>query len=94
MIERINNVNDVKKLTLTELKKLSSEMQEFIIDNVSNTGGHLASNLGVIDLTIALVYIFNFDYDKIIFDVGHQTYPYKILTGRKRLLNTLRKYKV
>ena len=53
MIERINNVNDVKKLTLTELKKLSSEMQEFIIDNVSNTGGHLASNLGVIDLTIA-----------------------------------------
>lgn len=93
MIERINNVNDVKKLTLTELKKLSSEMQEFIIDNVSNTGGHLASNLGVIDLTIALVYIFNFDYDKIIFDVGHQTYPYKILTGRKRLFNTLRKYK-
>ena len=93
MIERINNVNDVKKLTLTELKKLSSEMQEFIIDNVSNTGGHLASNLGVIDLTIALVYTFNFDYDKIIFDVGHQTYPYKILTGRKRLFNTLRKYK-
>ena len=93
MIERINNVNDVKKLTLTELKKLSSEMQEFIIDNVSNTGGHLASNLGVIDLTIALVYTFNFDYDKIIFDVGHQTYPYKILTGRKSLFNTLRKYK-
>ncbi len=93
MIERINNVNDVKKLTLTELKKLSSEIQEFIIDNVSNTGGHLASNLGVIDLTIALVYTFNFDYDKIIFDVGHQTYPYKILTGRKRLFNTLRKYK-
>lgn len=93
MIGRINNVNDVKKLTLTELKKLSSEMQEFIIDNVSNTGGHLASNLGVIDLTIALVYTFNFDYDKIIFDVGHQTYPYKILTGRKSLFNTLRKYK-
>lgn len=93
MIERINNVNDVKKLTLTELKKLSSEMQEFIIDNVSNTGGHLSSNLGVIDLTIALVYTFDFDYDKIIFDVGHQTYPYKILTGRKRLFNTLRKYK-
>ena len=93
MIEKINNVNDVKKLNLTELKKLSSEMQEFIIDNVSNTGGHFASNLGVIDLTIALVYTFNFDYDKIIFDVGHQTYPYKILTGRKSLFNTLRKYK-
>ena len=93
ILEKINNPNDIKKLNLKEKKILAEELREFIIDTVSKTGGHLASNLGVVELTIALLSCFDFDEDKIIFDVGHQSYVYKILTGRKKDFYKLRQYK-
>ncbi len=92
-LERINNINDIKKLNKEEKKILASEIREFLIDKVSKNGGHLASNLGVVELTMSLCDVFNFDRDKIVFDVGHQSYVYKILTGRKDKFDTLRKYK-
>ena len=93
MLDSIKSIEDVKNLTIEELKTLSKEVNEFILNNVSNTGGHLGSNLGVTDLTIALLKVFDFNKDKIIFDVGHQSYAYKILTGRKEKFENLRKYK-
>ena len=91
-LEEINSPIDLKKLTTEELKILSSEIREFLINNVSNTGGHLGSNLGVVDLTIVLHYLFSSPRDAFIFDVGHQAYTHKILTGRKDRFHTLRKY--
>ena len=84
MLEKINSPEDVKKLTIKEKKKLSGEIREFLIDKVSKNGGHLASNLGVVELTIALVSSFDFPNDRVIFDVGHQSYVYKMLTGRRK----------
>ncbi len=92
-LDKIKNINDIKKLNLTEKKELANEIREFLIDKVSKNGGHLASNLGIVELTISLCDIFNFEYDKIVFDVGHQSYVYKILTGRKDSFDNLRKYK-
>ncbi len=83
ILSKIESPEDLKGLSQKELKKLSSEIREFIIDNVSKTGGHFASNLGIVELTIALHRVFNSPNDKFIFDVGHQCYPHKILTGRK-----------
>ena len=93
ILEGIKNPSDVKKLNNEELEELTREIREFMLDNVSKTGGHVASNLGIVELTIALFRCFNFDEDKIVFDVGHQCYPYKILTGRSEEFSTLRKYK-
>ena len=93
ILERINNPSDLKELSIKEKKILAEELREFIVDTVSKTGGHLASNLGVVELTIALLSCFNFDEDKIVFDVGHQSYVYKILTGRKKDFSKLRQYK-
>ena len=93
ILDKINSPSDVKKLSVKEKKELAQEIREFLIDKVSVTGGHLASNLGIVELTIALFASFDFDTDKIIFDVGHQSYVYKILTGRKDKFDTLRKYK-
>ena len=93
MLEKITNIDDIHKLSINELKELSEEITEFILKNVSKTGGHLASNLGVVDLTVALFKVFDFNRDKIIFDVGHQAYAYKVLTGRKNDFENLRKYK-
>ena len=93
MLERINKTNDIKKLTLQEKEILASEIREYIIDVTSKNGGHLASNLGVVELTIALESVFDVTKDNIIWDVGHQSYTHKILTGRKDKLKTLRKYK-
>ncbi len=90
IINNINSVEDVKKLSIEEKKQLAQEIREFIIETVSKTGGHLASNLGVVELTIALHSIFDVPKDKIVWDVGHQTYVHKILTGRKDKLNTIR----
>ena len=81
-ILKIKNPNFLKKLDINELNELSDDIREFIIDNVSKTGGHLSSNLGVVDLTIALHKVFNTPKDRIIFDVSHQCYTHKILTGR------------
>ena len=93
ILDRVNNPDDVRKLTIKEKKQLAKEIRGFLVDSVSKTGGHLASNLGVVELTIALLSCFDFDEDKIVFDVGHQSYVYKILTERKKDFNKLRKYK-
>ena len=91
MIEKINSVGDVKKLNTEEQKQLAEEIRKYILEIVSKNGGHLASNLGVVELTIALHTVFDLPEDKIVWDVGHQTYVHKILTGRKEQLKTLRK---
>ena len=87
----INFPSDVKKLPQSKLKKLAEEVRREMIDAVSETGGHLGAGLGVVELTVALHYIFNTPNDKLIWDVGHQSYPHKILTGRKDKIRTLRK---
>ena len=86
LIEKIKNPADIKKLSITELKDLAVELREIIIETVATNGGHLASNLGAVDLTIALHYIFNSPEDKMIWDVGHQSYAHKLLTGRYGLI--------
>lgn len=91
ILEKVNYPEDLKSLKIEEKKILAEEIRKKIIDTVSETGGHLASNLGVVELTIALHSVFNTPIDKIIWDVGHQTYVHKILTGRKNKLDTLRK---
>lgn len=92
ILESIKNPIDIKKLNFEELDELAKELRGFMLENVSKTGGHVASNLGIVELTLALFKCFNFDEDKIVFDVGHQCYPYKILTGRKDEFDTLRQY--
>lgn len=90
ILEKINKTNDIKKLSMEEKQALASEVREYLIDTVSKTGGHLASNLGVVELTFALESVFDVTKDKIIWDVGHQCYVHKILTGRKEALKTMR----
>ena len=92
VLEKINEVNDIKKLSWEELEVLSEEIREFLIEKISVTGGHLASNLGVVELTMALHLSFDLPADKIVWDVGHQAYTHKILTGRKTGFDELRKY--
>ncbi|MGZ3568990.1 MAG: 1-deoxy-D-xylulose-5-phosphate synthase, partial [Thermodesulfobacteriota bacterium] len=92
VLDQINTSHDVKKLDNEELERLCQELREEIISTVSKTGGHLASNLGVIELTAALHYVFDFPRDKVIWDVGHQSYAHKLLTGRKDRFHTLRQY--
>lgn len=91
-LDKINDTNDLKKLNIADLPKLCEEIREFLVNNVSKTGGHLAPNLGIVELTVALHYTFNSPEDKIIFDVGHQCYVHKILTGRKNKFDSLRKF--
>ncbi len=92
ILEKIESPADLKKLSLSELKFLSTEIRQFLIENVSQTGGHLASNLGVVELTVALHYVFNSPSDSFVFDVGHQSYVHKILTGRKNDFSSLRQF--
>lgn len=91
LLDKINNPKDLKKLNILEKQELSKEIRKYLLEIVSNNGGHLASNLGVVELTIALHSVFNTPEDKIIWDVGHQSYVHKILTGRKEEMKTLRK---
>lgn len=91
MLEKINSPEDVKRLNTKEKKQLAEEIRKYILEIVSENGGHLASNLGVVELTIALHSVFNMPKDKIVWDVGHQTYVHKIITGRREALKTLRK---
>lgn len=93
MLDQINSPDDLKKLSSEQLAVLAGEIREFLIRKLSVTGGHLAPNLGVVELTLALHYHYRSPKDKIIFDVGHQSYVHKILTGRKDRFDTLRKYK-
>ena len=90
LLEKIKNPSDVKKFTISQLNELAKEIREYMIDVVSGKGGHIASSLGVVDLTLALHYVFNTPKDKIIWDVGHQCYAHKIITGRKNDFKTLR----
>lgn len=92
ILDKITSPGEVKELSNVELEVLAGEIREFLIDSVSKTGGHLASNLGVVELTISLFKSFNLEKDKIVWDVGHQSYVHKILTGRKDQFNNLRKY--
>ena len=92
ILEKINGVGDIKKVPKEEYPLLASELRRFIIDKVSVTGGHLASNLGVVELTMAMHIVFDLPKDKIIWDVGHQSYIHKLLTGRKDGFDTLRQY--
>lgn len=92
MLEKIHTAHDVKKLNIDEMNALAGEIRDFLIENVAKTGGHLSANLGVVELTIALFAEFDPYYDRIVWDVGHQSYVHKILTGRAERFNTLRKY--
>jgi 1-deoxy-D-xylulose-5-phosphate synthase len=92
VLQRVDSPADLKKLSLNELGRLAAEVREKIIETVSRTGGHLAPNLGVVELTLALHYVFDAPKDKIIWDVGHQSYTHKIITGRRDRFDTLRTY--
>lgn len=91
-LEKIQKENDIQKLRPEELGELSQEIREFLIEKISMTGGHLASNLGVVELTMALHLTFHLPEDKLIWDVGHQSYTHKLLTGRRSGFDDLRKY--
>ncbi|MDD3267176.1 MAG: 1-deoxy-D-xylulose-5-phosphate synthase [Burkholderiales bacterium] len=92
LLEKTNYPHELKQLSREELQTLAQELRAFILDNVSKTGGHLASNLGSVELTIALHYVYNTPNDSLIWDVGHQSYPHKILTGRREKMTTLRQF--
>ena len=91
ILYKIKKPNDIHKIPLAEFPQLAEEIRSFLIESVSRTGGHLASNLGVVELTLALHNVLDFPDDKLIWDVGHQAYTHKILTGRKGEFETLRK---
>ncbi|NDH43952.1 MAG: 1-deoxy-D-xylulose-5-phosphate synthase, partial [Betaproteobacteria bacterium] len=90
LLERVNQPEDLRRLAEDQLPALAQELRAFILDSVSKTGGHLSSNLGSVELSVALHYCYNTPYDRLIWDVGHQSYPHKILTGRREAMSTLR----
>ena len=90
LLDTINSPDDLRKLSRPQLKPLADELRAYLLDTVSKTGGHLSSNLGTVELTVALHYVFNTPEDRLVWDVGHQTYPHKILTGRKERMGSLR----
>lgn len=92
LLHNINDPADMRGLSRAQLKTLAAELRTYVIDSVSRTGGHLSSNLGTVELTVALHSVFNTPYDRIVWDVGHQTYPHKILTGRRDRMATLRQF--
>jgi len=89
-LNKVNSPEDIKKLNTKEMEELAEEIRQFLIESISKTGGHLASNLGVVELTLALHKVFDSPKDKLIWDVGHQSYVHKIITGRKDDFKTLR----
>jgi len=93
ILPRINSPNDLKGLSVRELEELASEIREFIIDTISKVGGHLGASLGVVELTLAVHYVFNAPRDKIVWDTGHQGYVHKIITGRRDVFHTIRQFK-
>jgi 1-deoxy-D-xylulose-5-phosphate synthase len=92
ILDRYKDIKDIKKMSFVELEQFAEDIRKFLIDKVSKTGGHLASNLGVVELTLSLYNVFDFDNDRLIWDVGHQAYIHKILTGRKDKFDSLRKF--
>jgi len=93
ILSKINSPEDLRKLTVAELKTVASEIREYMVETISKIGGHLGSNLGTVELTLALHYVFNTPMDKIIWDVGHQSYPHKIITGRREAFKNIRQFK-
>ena len=91
LIKQINFPSDLRKFKKENLKKISEELRDELIDVVSETGGHLGAGLGVVELTVALHYVFDTPKDKLVWDVSHQCYPHKIITGRRDRIKTLRK---
>ena len=92
ILEQIKGPQDIKQMSLEELGQLAQEIRAFLIEKISHTGGHLASNLGVVELTIAMYRTFDLPEDKVIWDVGHQSYTHKILSGRMAEFDELRQY--
>jgi len=92
LLQKVNDPADVRALSRPDLHKLANELRTYLLESVSQTGGHLSSNLGTVELTIALHYVFNTPHDRIVWDVGHQTYPHKILTGRRDRMPSLRQF--
>ena len=92
LLQTINSPEELRALERSRLDVLSQELRQFVLESVSQTGGHLSSNLGTVELTIALHYVFNTPHDRIVWDVGHQSYPHKILTGRRQQMSGLRQY--
>ena len=92
ILETINNPSQLKSLPRSELPKLAAEIRNKIVEVVSRTGGHLASSLGAVELTIAIHYVFDVPKDKLVWDVGHQAYAHKLLTGRQQRFDTLRQF--
>lgn len=90
LLHKVNAPSDLRNLSRSDLKALSEQLRAYVLDSVSKTGGHLSSNLGTVELTVALHHVFNTPYDRVVWDVGHQTYPHKILTGRRERMATLR----
>jgi 1-deoxy-D-xylulose-5-phosphate synthase len=90
LLETINDPAELRRLPRAQLKALADELRAYVLQSVSRTGGHLSSNLGTVELTVALHYVFNTPYDRLVWDVGHQTYPHKILTGRRERMDSLR----
>ncbi len=90
LLEKIQSPADVRRLSRPELQQLATELRDFLLNSVAQTGGHLSSNLGTVELTIALHHVFNTPHDRLVWDVGHQTYPHKILTGRRERMGSLR----
>ena len=92
LLSRVDSPADLRHLSRTELKQLATELRSYLLESVARTGGHLSSNLGTVELTIALHHVFNTPHDRLVWDVGHQTYPHKILTGRRDRMPTLRQF--
>jgi len=90
LLETIDKPADLRRLPQPKLAQLAAELREFLIHSVSTRGGHFAAGLGTVELTVALHYVFNTPYDRLVWDVGHQAYPHKVLTGRRALLHTIK----
>ena len=92
LLRTVNSPADLRSMSRDTLKTLAHELRAYVIDSVSKTGGHLSSNLGTVELTVALHHVFNTPHDRLVWDVGHQTYPHKILTGRRDRMASLRQF--
>src|SRR5256885_2199453 len=92
LLQTIDDPSDLRRLSRAELKTLAQQLRAYVLDSVSKTGGHLSSNLGTVELTVALHAVFDTPYDRVVWDVGHQTYPHKILTGRRERMAPLRPF--
>lgn len=93
LLDTVSTPDDLRQLSISQLPELAQELRDFLLDSVGKTGGHFASNFGVVELTLALHYVYDTPRDHLIWDVGHQSYPHKILTGRKNQMHTIRQFK-